>query len=564
MVFAADDGVHGAEPWVTDGTPAGTRLLRDVCPGACWSWPTERTNLGNRLLFAANTVEQGQEPWITDGTPAGTRLLRDICPGTCHSFFFGMVPLGGGLLFGANDGQNGFQLWKTNGTPRGTTRITTFPEDVSAVKRIGAPVPGGILYSAESRQHGAELWRTDGTAEGTDMVLDLIDRDNGGGRPSDLFSLGSRLLFLANDGLHGRELWASDGTAQGTGLVLDNDPDNTRDSNILGHTELGGVSFLTWTTNGDTGLWRTDGTAAGTFRLTPDGTQASPPETVGNHLFFTGYDQDHGTKLWASDGTVQGTRALDVTPRLGGARLTPYQGSLYFNSDTGGQVWKSDGTPEGTVPVPFLSDANRPSDLLGEFGGRLWFGRSAQEAGYELWSTDGTESGTRVLGDLVPGTDSFLVSQLLPAGSRMFLRANSDLWVSDGTAAGTRKIGPGVAPDLANAVLVNGRLYFAFAQSYPGELWVSDGTEAGTKPLRTAAGEKLESPTHLIAFEGRLWFQQGGNIWSTDGTPAGTVVQLSFDPDSFTGEELTPVGNRLFFSGWTPETGHELWAVDPQ
>jgi ELWxxDGT repeat protein len=565
MVFAADDGVHGAEPWVTDGTPAGTRLLRDVCPGTCWSWPTERKNLGNRLIFEAVTTTQGDEPWITDGTPAGTRLLRDICPGACHSYFFGMVPLGGGLLFGATDGQNGFQLWKTNGTPRGTVRITTFSADVSTVRRIGAPIPGGVLYSAESRQHGAELWRTDGTVEGTDMVLDLVDRDNGGGRPTDLLALGSRLLFLANDGVHGRELWTSDGTAPGTGLVVDNDPDATHDSDVLGHTELGGVSYLAWSTNGQTGLWRTDGTPAGTLRLTPDELQVSAEiKTVGNRLFFVAYKQEIGPKLWTSDGTVAGTRTLDVTPQSGAPQLTPYQGSLYFRSDTGEQVWKSNGTPEGTVPVPFLADANRPAGLLGEFGGRLWFGRSAQEAGYELWSTDGTEAGTRMLGDIVPGPDSFVVAQLFPAGARMFLRANNDLWVSDGTAAGTRNIGPGVSPDLTYAVLVNGRLYFSFGPAYPAELWVSDGTEAGTHPLRPASGERLEGPANLVAFEGRLWFLQGGKAWSTDGTPAGTVVELSFDPDTFTGEQLTPAGNRIFFSGWTPQTGHEIWAVDPE
>jgi ELWxxDGT repeat protein len=114
-----------------------------------------------------------------------------------------------------------------------------------------------------------------------------------------------------------------------------------------------------------------------------------------------------------------------------------------------------------------------------------------------------------MLGDIRPGTDSFVVSQLLPAGSRMFLNANDELWVSDGTAAGTRKIGPGHSLDLEKAVLLNGRLYFTVENGSSTELWSSDGTEAGTKPLRTAAGEPLTSPTDLVAFEGRLWFFAG-------------------------------------------------------
>jgi ELWxxDGT repeat protein len=569
MVFAADDGVHGAEPWVTDGTPAGTRLLRDVCPGSCWSWPTERKVLGSRLIFDASSSAQGQEPWVTDGTPAGTRLLRDICPGACHSFFFGLVDLGGGLLFGATDGQNGFQLWKTNGTPRGTTRITAFPEDVSAVKRIGAPIPGGILYSAYSRQHGEELWRTDGTAAGTSLVLDLIDRDNGGSRPGDLFALGGRLYFLADDGIHGRELWTSDGTGPGTSLVHDTPPyDDFDTADILARIEVGGIAYLARATSEGNGIWRTDGTAAGSFRLTPETLRSAvySLQAAGSRLFFIGRGEGDTDRLWTSDGTAAGTHALDPQPRSG---LTPYQGSVFFRASTEGageQIWKSDGTPANTGPVPWFGEGVQVvnTDLLGEFAGRLWFKRWAEGFGYELWSTDGTEAGTRMLADIRPGNDSFAVETLLPAGSRMFLKANGELWGSDGTAAGTRRLGPGGYLDLTKAVFLNGRLFYAADEGSTSDLWVSDGSVSGTKLLQTAAGERLTSPSSLVAFAGRLWFLQGGKIWSTDGTPAGTVPQLSFDVQQFTGGDLTPAGNRLFFSGWTPETGHELWAVDPQ
>jgi ELWxxDGT repeat protein len=309
------------------------------------------------------------------------------------------------------------------------------------------------------------------------MVLDLVDKDNGGGRPGDLFALGGDLLFLADDGLHGRELWTSDGTAQGTRLVLDNDPDPTGFSAIAAHTEMGGIGFLSWYTNGRNGLWRADGTAAGTIRLTPEEMigVGVPVKVSTSRLFFIGNEEEHGARLWTSDGTV---------------------------------------------------------------------------------------AGTRMLGDLRPGPDSFVVAQLVPAGPRMFLNANEELWVSDGTAAGTRKVSvrfPNL--DLEHAVSLNGRLFFpVFDASHSvDELWVSDGSESGTKRLLTTDGERLTSPKDLVAFEGRLWFLQGGKLWSTDGTTAGTVAQVSFDSESFVGEHLTPAGGRLFFSGWTPQTGHELW-----
>jgi ELWxxDGT repeat protein len=174
MVFTVDDGVHGIEPWTTDGTPAGTRLLRDVCPGACSSNPLERATVGSRLIFIADDGVRGQAPWVTDGTPAGTRLLRDIVwnPFAPASLFAGR------LFFTGGDPRFGLQIWKTNGTPRGTRRVTHFPPEVSRVVRLGTPVEGALLYAAKS-DAGVELWRTDGTAQGTWMVLDLFPENAG-------------------------------------------------------------------------------------------------------------------------------------------------------------------------------------------------------------------------------------------------------------------------------------------------------------------------------------------------------------------------------------------------
>src|SRR5206468_7875066 len=56
----------------------------------------------------------------TDGTAAGTRLVRDLCPGICNSFPADPFPLGNVLLFTANGnpGHDNRQVWKTDGTAR--------------------------------------------------------------------------------------------------------------------------------------------------------------------------------------------------------------------------------------------------------------------------------------------------------------------------------------------------------------------------------------------------------------------------------------------------------------
>lgn len=85
LFFFADDGTSGKEPWVSDGSNAGTVKLKDINPGrqpssGDFSGPFVRFKNGHVLFPAANDLN-GIELWVSDGTPAGTRLQQDIFPG---------------------------------------------------------------------------------------------------------------------------------------------------------------------------------------------------------------------------------------------------------------------------------------------------------------------------------------------------------------------------------------------------------------------------------------------------------------------------------------------------
>lgn len=98
--FVATTDEYGTEVWRSDGTPEGTRVLKDIDPGLgnTFMRPSGLTRYQGRLFFSAGSGAYGDELWASDGTEAGTVLVKDILPG-----FFGSRPaefgVVGGLLF---------------------------------------------------------------------------------------------------------------------------------------------------------------------------------------------------------------------------------------------------------------------------------------------------------------------------------------------------------------------------------------------------------------------------------------------------------------------------------
>jgi ELWxxDGT repeat protein len=212
LYFGGDDGVHGVELWRSDGTAAGTRMVRDINPGggSSNSWPSALEPLDGRLLFSADDGAHGPELWKTDGTRAGTTMVKDLTPrGRRRSRIGGIIRLGNLALFTAFGEQT---LHRTDGTAGGT-RIVWRPRDGGPGAIFGpgmTRVAGiGVLFEGFNR-----LWKSNGWRDGTVELL--------GFNPAEVTVLGQgRALFAADDGVHGQELWVTDGTPVGTLLVED-------------------------------------------------------------------------------------------------------------------------------------------------------------------------------------------------------------------------------------------------------------------------------------------------------------------------------------------------------
>jgi ELWxxDGT repeat protein len=84
--------------------------------------PTGLTNVNGSLFFAASTPEKGTELWKSNGTIAGTVLVKDIASMAASSSPANLKKVGSNLYFTAN----GTQLWKSNGTAAGTLLVKSF------------------------------------------------------------------------------------------------------------------------------------------------------------------------------------------------------------------------------------------------------------------------------------------------------------------------------------------------------------------------------------------------------------------------------------------------------
>lgn len=111
-MFYAETTAAGGEPFASDGTQAGTTLLRDLWPGAGGSYPYEFRASGSRLAwFVAETPNEGGELWVTDGTAAGTKLVADLFPGSDGSYPEYRALSRGRLYVAADDGIAGTEIW---------------------------------------------------------------------------------------------------------------------------------------------------------------------------------------------------------------------------------------------------------------------------------------------------------------------------------------------------------------------------------------------------------------------------------------------------------------------
>lgn len=413
IYFRANDGVHGYELWVSDGTTAGTFMLKDIdtLPGHSGA-PRLFFVFQQKLYFQANDSVHGKELWVTDGSEAGTHLVKDIWPGKGDGFRDIYARLDTNLssrffIFEASDSIHGFEPWISDGTDTGTHMLMDIYPGIKSSGSIKFTCfKGKAFFRAWDGVHGGELWTTDGTTAGTSLFKDI----NPGGMyshssPSGLFIYNGLFYFSAYDIINGYEPWTSDGTVAGTYLLKDINPGYPSSMYPLFVGFKNVVAFYANDGIHNTEPWITDGTTNGTHLLKDINTVDSSFGTLNievykNKFYISLYDGIHGIELWQLDtNSVNTIFFKDMNPGIANGCINNntiiHDCRLFTVADnnTGGcDLWVLDGDSAHTqkkvlnLSHNFLSD-NFPKIV--QLNNKLYFfSNYADTLHFDLYSLD--------------------------------------------------------------------------------------------------------------------------------------------------------------------------------
>lgn len=682
LYFIADDGTNGYQLWQSDGTEAGTKpvsqslhtpvstivanstdiFFLQTVSGRVEVWkstgvPGETSkvrgdlptlnrpaNLTSALgLTFFTTQGPGTDEsrlWRSDGTPDGTYAVTDFIAGNGASLENGnmhptqFVEYNDALYFIARSenlfGSNSVGLLKTDGTVEGTTPVTGIMSD--NVQFATAFTWNNKMYFTFYQMYSDifTIWSSEGTSESTNLEFEYhgegffnaspvsiyndkfyfsIGNPAGGSslvqfdpvshsvnpiveltgpltRPIAFTPLVVHLISTASNGLYvgardnqqRARLLFSDGTTEGTHFIPG--------FHVLNLIEFKGKLYFGGGTGEDNELCVSDGTLVGTQKL-----KDLAPSTIGlmvndamvainDVAVFRCYDSLHGSELWRTDGTEAGTYLLrDILPGKSGSlptRILPFGNRLVFYATVENgtrDLWETDGSTEGTKLIPVIPADASIIDII-KLDDKLILIARLKNGTTSLFVYDQSGNGQEIgnLG-LTEYNNPYIFIRLAAGDGVLYVSAlgnlSEGLWISDGTSEGTRKLGD--FDNIQRLGVINGRAFIADKNWGDPLTYLKtfDPTTGQIGSIKTLAPDEILGNT-IIQYKGLIIFDQYNangdkQLFMTDATPDNVIAlgNMVTGMETIQGPISWAIHNDiLYFTASTPEHGSELWTTD--
>lgn len=516
MYFSALGDLTGRELWRSDGTEAGTWLVKDIEPGNKSSSVSNITAFKDKIYFVANNPQFGTEVHHSDGTTNGTTVLSDVIPGNVTANISGLTVADDWLYFKVLDNEYREFIVATNGDWNQVQLVSRLTmEGISGASDF-ATLNNKLFFTAFNEITGREVYVADALTGAVKLIKNInpesIERSKKD--PQNLTALNGYIYFQEYDGIN-TKLWRTDGTTAGTIPVSNS---SSVSLNAQEFSVSGDVLYFAAITN-VTGreLFKYNTVTPNGIELVADLSPGADSSaffdfaSANNLLYFVSNAQGK-KKLWRTDGTQASTFALHSFNNLLFLKIYGCGNNLYFSDETllnGLEPYISDGTQAGTKR---LANVNRGVYSSGpafftynSTTGTTFFSANSLEYGNEFWQTNGvtvslvkdiSQRQTDAL--LYDWDDGEFEENFLPVNNeRIYFNGETnehgmEAWVTDGTVKNTKLIKDlmpkyyGTECFFFKDCTVNGYTYFAGYNLHVEDttivtsIYKTDGTEQNT------------------------------------------------------------------------------------
>jgi len=612
LAFFADDGTHGWEPWISDGSALGTHMVMDINQTATstdYSAGLPMRIIGNKLYFPFDDGVNGIELWVSDGSAANTKRIKDINPDTGRFIRWDaftikktMSVFNDKLIYRCGDNLGGAGYCITDGSASGTLILgTLYPpsNDPLAIffdATDSLIVAGNTAYMHVTARDTTQIstpyvysfWKTDGTRAGTVEISNIIP----GGAPNifnEMASASGHLYFNGYTPSSGAALWQTDGTLATTFALPNKLPKQSNANYVSAMSGHNGTLYFDHYGGTGVDLYKSNGTPQSTgviANFLPFNSTSNfafyGMKSIGNRLVLDGY---YGVAL--ANANVTASTSYDSSNHydlFSPGRSVLNGAKLYYATNSGVNVVNLDSA------VGDVAGSSGNTEYLALMGGYVYVSGYDKTVGQELFKIDPKTRQTQLVKDIREGVSAVdnkgvdsSPKYLTAANGKIFFSAYTDgvanqLWVSDGNDVGTMILQNATYNTTPLELTeFNNTLFYTTLDGSSREMWISDGNINGTRifksldPSAIGGANDFTEPYSLIKIGAVLYFSAVGNqtgreLWRSDGTQNGTymVKDIFPGPASASPFLITPLPDqqRFLFKANNGVNGEELWISD--